>query len=497
MVVGVLVAFAVQVIRVLASTKGHFTYTLDDPYIHLALADQIRHGHYGLVGGTPSSPSSSILWPFLLSLTAGSSLQDYMPLVWNTVFTLGSVLVLHSVLARHLRGPLLALVTSGIVLCLDLVGVAFTGMEHALQVLLALLVGRGVASLARTGLLDPLLVVGIVLGPVVRYENVAFSVAAAVALVVTGHRRAAAAATAAWLVLLGSFSLFLVSLGLDPMPSSVLAKAWGAPLGEVAALKLLEVSLNPIFFVYLLVPLVDAWVLRRWTMLHWFTIFVLVSHVVAGGFGALFRYEIYVLAGLVPVLVRLVSDWALRWSGSVQLVGAGLTAAALVSTSPMVYCTVVTPSAAADIWMQQAQTARFVRDYWRQPLAVNDLGMVAYRSGQPVLDLWGLASQEARKLRAANEGRWVGPLVRRRGVRAAAIYEDWFSGQIPSRWVRVATLTGRPTVSAGEQVVTIFATKPAATADLCAAMRRFAEVGSPARIDVTAACRSVPARGRA
>ena len=38
----------------------------DAPYTHLALAEQIRHGTYGLNPGEPSAPSSTILFPFLL-----------------------------------------------------------------------------------------------------------------------------------------------------------------------------------------------------------------------------------------------------------------------------------------------------------------------------------------------------------------------------------------------------------------------------------------------
>jgi hypothetical protein len=37
-------------------TRGHFSYSLDDPYIHLALAQQIIRGHYGLNPGEVSAP---------------------------------------------------------------------------------------------------------------------------------------------------------------------------------------------------------------------------------------------------------------------------------------------------------------------------------------------------------------------------------------------------------------------------------------------------------
>jgi hypothetical protein len=36
------------VLHVVKDTGGHFIYPLDDPYIHLALAENLAHGHYGI-----------------------------------------------------------------------------------------------------------------------------------------------------------------------------------------------------------------------------------------------------------------------------------------------------------------------------------------------------------------------------------------------------------------------------------------------------------------
>ena len=55
-----------QISAMLNWNEGLFTYTLDDPYIHLRLAENISQGHYGINPSEYSAPSSSILWPFLL-----------------------------------------------------------------------------------------------------------------------------------------------------------------------------------------------------------------------------------------------------------------------------------------------------------------------------------------------------------------------------------------------------------------------------------------------
>jgi len=49
-------------IAILVLNKGTFTYTLDDPYIHLAVAEQIASGHYGINSTEFSAPCSSAIW---------------------------------------------------------------------------------------------------------------------------------------------------------------------------------------------------------------------------------------------------------------------------------------------------------------------------------------------------------------------------------------------------------------------------------------------------
>ena len=38
----------IELVYILVLNSWHFTYTLDDPYIHLALAEKLIHGHYGI-----------------------------------------------------------------------------------------------------------------------------------------------------------------------------------------------------------------------------------------------------------------------------------------------------------------------------------------------------------------------------------------------------------------------------------------------------------------
>ena len=59
----------VLILRSILLCDGHLIYTLDDPYIHLRLAQIILRGGYGINIGEYSSPCSSIIYPYLLALT--------------------------------------------------------------------------------------------------------------------------------------------------------------------------------------------------------------------------------------------------------------------------------------------------------------------------------------------------------------------------------------------------------------------------------------------
>jgi hypothetical protein len=71
------------VLAILKLNNGTFIYSMDDPYIALALSDQISHGNYGINAGQHAAPASSILFPFLLAAAAGTSLHPYLPLLIN------------------------------------------------------------------------------------------------------------------------------------------------------------------------------------------------------------------------------------------------------------------------------------------------------------------------------------------------------------------------------------------------------------------------------
>src|SRR5262249_45755694 len=118
-----------------------------------------------------------------------------------------------------------SIVLIAIAICTNLVGVAFTGLEHNAHVAIMAAIVYGLVLLFDTGRLPPWLPPAIFLAPLLRYEALSVSLAALAILALRGHWRTAFAVFAIIVTTVGGFSLYLQHLGLSALPSSVLTKS--------------------------------------------------------------------------------------------------------------------------------------------------------------------------------------------------------------------------------------------------------------------------------
>jgi hypothetical protein len=187
------------------------------------------------------------------------------------------------------------------------------------------------------------------------------------------------------------------------------------------------------------------------------------AHLAIGPFGWFGRYEIYALTLGWAAIMVLYGALIERWFNGGGLAFAAGIAVWLVVQSDYVVFALQTPEAAAEIHLQQYQMHRFAVDVWKQPVAVNDIGWVAYDNQNYVLDLWGLASETARveRLKDGNNPAWMDRLAQQHHAGLAMIYDAWFMRR-PKDWIAVARLTlDRPdTLVASARVVTFYATRP-------------------------------------
>jgi hypothetical protein len=432
-----LVVLAAPIALSLKSNYGHFVYTLDDPYIHLALSENIAHGHYGINQNEFTAPSSSVLWPFLLVPFSVLASGYLAPLFLNTIFALFTVFLL---CRFYGQGGLLLAIAS--IFVFNLAGLVLTGMEHSLQLLLVTVIALGTSGFMENRRISPWLAIALVVAPLVRYECLAVSLPVLFFLFAAGQKKKASLLFAVTVVLLGAFSLFLIHLGLNPMPASVNAKS-AVVSGSGSVVSILGNFANSIksfrgmVQLLLLVPFVFVFFSSKRSriekLLAGAVTASVVLHLVIGRSGWFHRYGVYIWAFSILMTFQLYRDFASRHRVSVVLL-------LLLFSADYLSGYIRIAGASRNIYQQQYQMRRFVHQWLEEPVAVNDLGLVSMGYDEYVLDLWGLATPAA--LEGAFDPMWVDSAARANSVNTAIVYRDEISGI--QHWTHVARMEIAP-----------------------------------------------------
>jgi len=472
-----LVMVLLEYLLILKANNGHFVFALDDPYIHLALSENLLKSHYGVNLGEASAPASSILWPFLLAPFTLMAASYVIPLILNIAFAIAVIWVASQVIVPIFANAKVSytqnLYVSSFLLILfipltNLIGLIFIGMEHVLQVLLTLLVLLGIVKHLENKEIPIWLGLAVILGPLVRYENLAISFAALFYLFFAGERRHSITWGLIIVLLLGSFSFFLVSQGLEYLPTSVKAKSSlvhsGGTLESIlrngeesfTTARGILLAICGLFLLYHTF-LTDCKYEKR--IFAFGVAIAVVFHLFFGEYGWHNRYEIYVLIAAILSLLTLNKTTLsahTEKSASYFLIFAAIFTVFL--SYPNIKRLVKIRVGANEIYEQQYQMHRFATEYYKKPIAVNDLGYVSYQNENYVLDLNGLASLEALRFRSSGAScKWMNELASRKDVHFAMIYDSWFKKK-PKEWIKVAELDlGRRTIAASGAKVAFYA----------------------------------------
>lgn len=493
--------------------NGRWVYTLDDPYIHMAMAKNlVAHGVFGVTRFSFSSATSSPLWTLFL---AGSyrllGVQDWIPGVGAALFALAAIFATDSLcrfLGLRWAGRLMACLS--VVYLTPLVPLVSTGMEHALHVFLAMVFLERALRFKcapEPGTLLPMCLAGS-LAVAARYESL-FLVAPFVFWFLCAKRWRGAvlllAAAVLPVVAYGTVSMFYGSYFL---PNSLMLKGHFPGLDGMPALvqalggRGFSVLMGTDHLYVICVVLMLGAVLHcrkgangDFHILALCIAAAIALHLQFASVGWFFRYEAYLVAVSLPVIGGLYSGLAggsfkgvfrARGSGYVLALLAGfvLLAWPLHQRAKKALAAVV--PASSHIYRQQYHMADFTRKMYPPavPLALNDLGAVSYYSDADILDLYGLGTIEV--ARAKREGQYdanaIARLLETRQVRFAMLYADWFKGILPESLIPVADWTVIP--SYFSKTVTFYATTRAGAKDLENRLRKYEEL-LPDSVEVT------------
>ncbi|MFO1490464.1 MAG: hypothetical protein U1F77_02950 [Kiritimatiellia bacterium] len=481
---------------------GRPAYTLDDAYIHLAMArNAVEHGQLGVNPGEFSAASSSPLWSLLL--VAGIRLvgdREWLPFVWAALSATGCLWLANRFgRARGLRGPGRLAACLMLLYATPLPALVSTGMEHATHLFFMLLLVSRAYDLLENGERAslPQTCVAAFLATGFRYESLFLAAPLALVLWLRGRFRAGALLSIAAFLPVAAFGAYSLAHGSDFLPNSLALKghfpsadglkSLVSTLGYHGFGKLVSTPHLLSLFLLLLLGL------RRLPSpagpLFWLSACLGVAmfiHLQLAETGWFFRYEAY-LVGLGVVLLACLFPGPARMA---EARGAGAEARirkiALVALVVLLLWPLhqrgkealenIVP-ASRDIHRQHRQLAEFLRSSFPPGthVAINDIGLVSYAGGCRVLDLWGLGSHEVTVLRKQRRltSRDIAGLLERTGTRYVMIYNSWFP-DLPPALVHAGDWTLEDAyLPVWNQTVSFYGVGEEAAAELGAAMKHF------------------------
>jgi hypothetical protein len=468
---------ATLLFRILYLNGGKLVYTLDDPYIHLAVAENIARGTYGVNLGESSAPSSSILYPFLFLPFTRFVILEWMPLAINVAAAAATLFLWSRIVGSALDGPgvarsdvLKAVLVSLLIPATNLVGVIFTGMEHSLQLFATAALVAGLTVERDRDTAPWWLWAAIVLGPLIRYENLALSLPALAYLFVRGRRRTSLGVLGMLGVLVGGFSLFLYTSGHGLLPTSVMLKtgAMGtASGGGIAGSFVGNLFLRQGALLALLGGLFATLALggrdRNDRQLAAWAAVAVALHMLVGRFDWFSRYELYIWTAALLTGIILFQAALRRLAAATRLLplAAGAATLSFVIGFPYIYTTLKTPLGSNNIFEQHYQMHRFATEYYDGAIAVTDLGWASFRNDHYVLDLWGLAMRRAAEARLSGDESYMDDLAREYDIGLAMLYGAWYPN-LPERWKAVAEMRlGKRMLTPAADAVTFYVLDPA------------------------------------
>jgi len=470
-----LIILTLLIVSSLRKTERHLVYALDDAYIHMAIAKNLSVG--GLWGVTSyefSSASSSLLWTSLVaSVYTVFGVNEIASLALNFVFSILLLWFVFDLGRKYELSPWLNFLLLNLIIFLTpLPTLILEGMEHVLQILLNLvfvfLSVKALRNLSISPMEKVVFFLASCLVVAIRYEGLFLVFVVCCLLMIQKRLRDAILLGTIGVLPVAIFGFVSVLNGWYFLPNSVLLKAQmlgGLP--EISTARQVFLTLMraekqlldaPHLYVLVIVSLFSLLHYSRAkdtrsVAIIWNAIFISTAwlHLQFAGTGWFFRYEAYLVAlGIVAVGISLakMGDFRASWPALTELHVRVLISATVLGgilILPLFHrawkALGDTPQAAANIYQQQYQMGKFVREFYAgSVVAVNDIGAVSFLSDPRLFDLVGLATLSVAGARRSHQydGAVMAALTKKEQVKIAILYDPWFAKSgIPGEWRKV------------------------------------------------------------
>ncbi|MEN8154865.1 MAG: hypothetical protein ABFR75_12670 [Acidobacteriota bacterium] len=413
---------------------GNLIYTLDDTYIHMAIAKHMAEdGVFGVTKYEFTPSSSSPLWTLLLSFFFFIfGVNEFTPFLLNLFFASALIVVLFYFLEKQDFSLILKiLILLSFVFFIPLPYLVLTGLEHVLQILLSLLLIFGIINVidkkpgeknSFTKLPFFTYIVSFLLVSI-RYEGLFLIGSIALFLIIKRKFN-----LSFLLLLSGSLPVIIYGIisklnGWYFIPNAILLKGNRVDLFSINSILLflynglrqiiynIHILVLLILVVFLLFIVIKKYgeIFSRYTLAGYIFIVVTVLHMFFARSGLFLsinfqiRYDSYLIVlGLISILYMPLSEWF----GSVKQEGGGriilyiLIFLTLLPLSERSLKTMLkTSQASSNTYSNQYMLGKFVNKYYKgEKLLLNDIGGINFLTDIKCLDILGLSSKEPAEL---------------------------------------------------------------------------------------------------
>lgn len=467
----------------LGQTDGHLLYTLDDPYIHMAIAKNfVTSGTWGVTQYEFSSCSSSPLWTFLISFfyfIFGTKI--IIPFILNILFASFTAFVVVRFIEKHTDNIFLqTIIVLSVLFFGPFVSVVFTGLEHSMYTFfIALLIYYFFKIFEEQNNKKEIYTLFILLFLLTlsRYEGMFVAVALFLIFLYKKRVLVAFGTLISALVPILVVGFISVSNGWYFFPNSVVLKSpvilndFGSIVGSI---------FNPNFFdllwaykrilILLVISVIMFFINRKdknsFAIKSSIFLFILVTllHIQYAKLGSLLRYEMYIM--VIGILVNTISliKFIKGKNKKIKYPVIIFFCLMLLPFSISTYKAMKDiPTGMTNIYQMQFQMSRFINKYYNNTtIALNDIGAVNYYCDIKCVDLWGLANKEVADYRRRQmyDSKKVFEINKINNTSIAIIFEAWFDkyGGIPSDWLMAGKWTIPNNITCGADSLTFYAT---------------------------------------
>lgn len=474
--------------------QGHAVYSLDDAYIHMAMAKNLAlHGVWGVTKFEFASSSSSIIWTSLLAGTYSLfGINEIIPMLLNLVFASLIVVTSYFILKKFEVSSLHSLwILLALIIITPLPPLMFTGLEHVMHIWVSLLfiyfVSIELADVQKTNRNFLWLLIVSAMLPSIRYEGIFL---AAIASVLFLFRK----------MFFKSFMIFICALlpiyvfgyisvknGWSFFPNSLLLKGSFPDISSFSEFfSFLVYLINSIFSLKYLIAACAGLLISGIFLFSFRSVLkTIFSHRISymvlmflsnialyaaySRSGWSYRYQSFLVALGILIIGIILFKYVQAWLNQAGFVKWTITI--LIFAVPLLYfgisavvLMVKTPRASTNIYEQQYQMGKFLKQFYNgKGVALNDIGTSNFFADIKCVDLWGLSNLEISKLRRGGNftEQKIREISEKHNVSVSIVYDSWFaegdSTILPKEWKRTGKWKITNNVIAGDSIVSFYA----------------------------------------